>query len=387
VLCGVIAAALLAAGCGSGRDEAHGSAASPKGVETPATPQTLPAVYAKAKPGAVIRLAAGDYGEFAGGPRASGGAGAPVTVRGPATGTASLRLTLTGRQNLVLDHVRIPEAYLNGARDVTIRRSAFTGMTRVDATERRAGILFTHNTFGPVDPCSECFEGRLTIKGDDHPDGVPVGVTIRDNRFGPGGTADGVQVIGTPYGVRIGPGNRFSGLGQASAPDAPHTDPIQLYGSSHTIITGNWMHGNSTGIMAPDGTDHDVITDNVIATTGYDWPIVLGGAHGTVVEHNTLPGRGAIEVGVDNGGQPSRDVVVRDNVAHAVVDAKGGPADVAVQEHNLLAAGHRGARDRRGRARFSGGARPRSYAGFRLARSSPGRKAASDGHDVGIETR
>jgi hypothetical protein len=356
-------------------------------AETPATPRTLPAVYAKAKPGAIIRLAAGDYGEFAGGPRASGGAGAPVTVRGPVRGTATMAVTLTGRQNLVLDHLRIREAFLDGARDVTIRRSSFTGMARVDATERRAGILLTGNTFGPVDPCAECFEGRLTIKGDDRPDGVPVGVTIRDNRFGPGGTADGIQVIGTPYGVRIGPGNRFTGLAQSSAPGAVHTDPIQLYGSSHTVITGNWLHGNATGIMAPDGTDHDVITNNVIATTGYDWPIVLGGADGTVVQHNTLPGDGAIEVGKDNRGRPSRGVVVRDNVAHAVEDSEGGPGQVAVQDHNLLASGHRGPADHRGRPRFSGGREPRNYAGFALARSSPGRAGASDGRDVGIKTR
>ncbi|HET6508249.1 MAG TPA: hypothetical protein VFG42_15765 [Baekduia sp.] len=377
--------ALSAAGCGSGHDEAHG-AGRPKVAETPATPRTLSAVYAKAKAGAVIRLAAGDYGEFDGGPRASGGAGAPVVVRGPVSGTATMSLRLTGRQNLVLDHLRIPEAYLDGARDVTIRRSAFTGMTRVDATERRAGILFQGNSFGPVDPCAECFEGRLTIKGDGHPDGVPVGVTIAGNRFGPGGTADGIQVIGTPYGLRIGPGNRFTGLTQSSAQGAVHTDPIQLYGSSHTVITGNFLHGNATGIMAPDGTDHDIITNNVIDTPGYAWPIVLGGAVGTVVRHNTLPG-GAIEVGVDNHGKPSRDVVVRDNVARAVVDAKNGPGDVAVQDHNLLAAGHRGPLDHRGRPRFSGGRTPRSYAGYRLARSSAGRRGASDGRDVGIETR
>ena len=46
----------------------------------------------------------------------------------------------------------------------------------------------------------------------------------------------------------------FTGLAQVSA---THTDAIQLYGSSHTLITGNWLHDNSTGIMAPDTSDHD----------------------------------------------------------------------------------------------------------------------------------
>jgi hypothetical protein len=373
-----LAASVAAGGCGSNGGSADG--ARPKVVETPATPATLAAVYAKAQPGATIRLAPGAYGEFAGGPRTAGG-DAPVTVRGPVDGAATMSLKLVGRQGLVLDHVRITAAYLNGARDVTIRRSAFTGMTRVDATERRANILFSHDTFGPVDPCGECFEGRLTIKGDDHPDGVPVGVTIRDNRFGPGGTADGVQIVGTPYGVRIGPGNRFTGLAQSSA---VHTDPIQLYGSSHTVITGNWITGNATGIMAPDGSDHEIITNNVIETTGYPWPIVMGAARGTTIAHNTLPGKGAIEIDRSNDGHASEGVVVRDNVAHAIVDAKGGRAVGVQQDYNLVTTGHRGPRDHRGRAHFAGGPTPRTYAGYQLARSSAGRGGASDARDVGI---
>jgi hypothetical protein len=366
-------------GCGGSAD-----ASSPPPKEMPATPATLAQVYAKAQGGAVIRLAPGDYGAFHGGDRKS----APVVVRGPVHGTATLAVQLSGPQNVVVDHVRITEARLDGAADVTIARSTFTGMNVVDATRRRANILFTHNHFAAVDPCSECYEGRLTVKGDEHPDGVPVGVTIRDNRFGPGGTADGVQVIGTPYGVRIGPGNRFTGLAQSQAPDSAHTDPIQLYGSSHTVITGNWMSGNSTGIMAPDGSDHELITNNVIQTTGYPWALVMGGAQGNVISHNTLPGpQGTIEVDRANGGDPSAGVVVRDNVMQGVINARGGPATGVLQDYNLVASGHREGHDIAGRPRFAGGARPRSYAGYALAATSPGHGRASDSGSVGIAPR
>jgi hypothetical protein len=384
---GAAAAALIALATGamlSGCGDGNADASSPPAKETPATPATLAKVYKQAKGGAVIRLAPGAYGAFHGGDRKS----APVVVRGPVRGTATMAVQLSGPQNVVVDHVRITEARLDGAADVTISRSTFTGMNVVDATRRRANILFTHDHFAAVDPCSECYEGRLTVKGDEHPDGVPVGVTIRDSRFGPGGTADGVQVVGTPYGVRIGPGNRFTGLAQSSAPDAAHTDPIQLYGSSHTVITGNWMSGNSTGIMAPDGSDHELITNNVIQTTGYPWALVMGGAQGNVITHNTLPGpRGTIEVDTANGGDPSAGVVVRDNVMQGVINAHGGPATGVLQDYNLVLSGHREAHDVAGRPRFAGGARPRSYAGYALASHSPGHGRASDSGSIGITAR
>jgi hypothetical protein len=367
-------------GCG-GSTDASARQATP---ETPAMPATLAKVYAAAKGGAVIRLAPGAYGLFTGGARAR----QPVIVRGPVHGTATMAVRLAGRQNVVIDHVQITDAHLDGAQDVTISRSKFTGMTLVDATRRRANILFSHNVFARIDPCAQCYEGRLTVKGDERPDGVPVGVTIRDNRFGPGGTADGVQIIGTPYGVRIGPGNRFTGLTQSEVPDAAHTDPIQLYGSSHTVITGNWMHDNSTGIMAPDGSDHETITNNVIQTTGYPWPIVMGGAKGNTIAHNTLPGEGGtIEVDSSNGGEPSSEVVIRDNVMHGVVNARGRAPTGVLQDYNLVLSGRRGAHDVAGRPRFAGGAAPRIYAGFRLASSSPGGGRASGGTDMGIAVR
>jgi hypothetical protein len=367
----------LSGGCGDDRDIGVGRGRAAN--EIPATPATLARVYAAATGAAVIRLTPGAYGTFRGGRKRTA-----VTVRGPVRGTATMALKLSGRQRLILDHLHVTTAYLNGARDVTIRRSIFTGMTRVDATARRARILFTHDVFSHIDRCARCYEGRLAVKGDDHPDGVPVGVTVRDSRFGPGGTADGIQIVGSAQGVRIGPGNHFLGLTQSPERGAPHTDPIQLYGSTGTVITGNWLHGNASGIMAPDGSSGEIITNNVIQTTGYPWPIVMGGAHGNRILHNTLPGGGAIEVGRSNADEPSTGVVVRDNVARAVVDPRGARPVGVNQDYNLLAAGALGPHDVRGRPRFAGGVLPRSYAAFKLADRSAGRHRASDARDMGI---
>jgi hypothetical protein len=60
--------------------------------------------------------------------------------------------------------------------------------------------------------------------------------------------------------------------------------------SSHTLIAGNYFHGNDTGIMAPDGTDHERIQGNVFVNSpdAYPWAIVLGSDVGSTVAHNTL---------------------------------------------------------------------------------------------------
>jgi hypothetical protein len=351
-------------------------------TDTNASPSSLRSVFSSASGGDVIHLAAGDYGTFSGGSK-----GSPVTlVAAPGT-TVTMSVQLAGNQNVVLDGVTITDAYLNEVHNVTIRNSVFRGMTRVDAATGNAGLLFDHDTFAGISPCPTCYEGRLTIKGNNNSDGVtPAGVTITNNVFGPGGTADGVQIIGAPFGVRVGPGNEFTGLAQSSAANAPHTDALQLYGSTHTVITGNWMHDNATGIMAPDGSYNETITDNVIQTTGYPWPMVMGGAQNDVIQHNTLPGSaGVIELDKSNAGNAAAGNVVKDNVLTNVTSASGGTPSGVTQDYNLLSAGTRGAHDIKGRPTYGGGSSPNTFAGFALSGSSTGAGKASDGTNMGID--
>ena len=110
----------------------------------------------------------------------------------------------------------------------------------------------------------------------------PVGVTVQNSLFNGGGNSDGIQVGG--YGVRI-LHNEFTGIHQI---DDTHTDAIQLYGQSHTVVRGNYIHNAASGIMAPDGTNHEIIENNVIRTDGsprhHD-----GLGRGSIVRRNTLP--------------------------------------------------------------------------------------------------
>ncbi|HET6508251.1 MAG TPA: right-handed parallel beta-helix repeat-containing protein [Baekduia sp.] len=339
-----------------------------------ATPSTFSSVFSGAKSGDVIHLAAGDYGTFRGGSKSG-----PVTITG--TG-ATLSASLGASQNLILDGLTIRDMSTNGARNLVVQNSTFTGATVIQTptSAPNANIVIDHNTFSNIDVCSSCYEGRLAVRG--YQNTQPVGVTISNNLFGPGGDSDGIQIVGDAYGVQIGPGNEFRGLAQVST---AHTDAIQLYGSSHTLITGNWMHDNATGIMAPDGSDHEIITNNVISTTGYPWPIVMGNAVGNTVTHNTLPGSGgAVEVDKSNDGTASSGNVVTDNVLASVVSASGGKPQGTTVDYNLISGGTQGSHDVKGKPTYVGGSAPTTWAGFALTSSSAGAGQASDGLAMGI---
>jgi Right handed beta helix region len=361
------AAALVAAALTAG--------AAPAGAaDVNATPANLSSVFSAARAGDVIHLAPGDYGTFTGGSKPG-----PVTITGAG---ADMYANLGASQNLILDGLTIEGLATNGAKNLTIRNSTFTAATVIQTptSTPNANILIDHNTFANINVCSTCYEGRLAVRG--YQNSQPVGVTISNNTFGPNGDADGIQIVGGAYGVQIGPGNDFHDLLQVSQ---AHTDPIQLYGSTHTLITGNWLHGNATGIMAPDGSDHETITNNVIATTGYPWPVVMGAAEGNVVAHNVFPGSGGtVEVDKSNAGAASAGNVVKDNVLANVANSTGGAPQGTTADYNLASGGTRGSHDIRARPTFAGGASPSSWAGFALAAGSTGTGKADDGAAIGI---
>jgi hypothetical protein len=341
-----------------------------------ATTSNFASVYSSAQGGDVIHLAAGNYGNWT----PSSGKSSVVTITAQAGATAQMYPTLSV-SNVKLDGLTLNGAYLNGAKNVSIVNSTVTQMMRVDTPTSvpNANVLIDHNTFSGINVCSSCYEGRLAIRG--YNNTQPVGVTVSNNLFGPGGDSDGVQIIGDAYGVQIGPGNEFRGLAQVST---AHTDAVQLYGSSHTLITGNWMHDNSTGIMAPDGSDHEIITNNVIQTTGYPWPIVMGNAVGNTITHNVLPGSGGtIEVDKSNGGAASSGNVITDNVIAGVTNASGGAPQGASVDYNLTGK-LIGAHDIKGSPTYAGGSSPTTYAGYALASNSLGYAGASDAGAIGV---
>jgi hypothetical protein len=346
-----------------------------------ATPSTLSSVFASAQGGDVIHLAPGNYGTFNGGSKSS-----VVTLVAEAGATATIEVNFgSGVNNLRLDGLTIAGAYTNGARNVAFVNSRFTGLVRVDtpANLSNANVVFDHDTFDGLSATATSYEGRLTVRGYDN--GSPVGVKITNSHFGAGGCSDGVQIIGNAYGVEVGPGNEFSGIRQGSC--AAHVDSIQLYGSSHTQIVGNYFHDDDTIIMAPDGGESEYIAENVMVGGGYVPAVQLGSHRGTQFVHNTVVN---IDVHVDHksGSSASSGAVVSNNVfVNGTTNAlDSGNCSGCTVTNNLFSSNGAatGTNPIVGTPVFVGGANPSTYAGYQLAGTSPGRGGGSDGNDLGV---
>jgi hypothetical protein len=241
-------------------------------------------------------------------------------------------------------------------------------------------------TFDGIDVCTNCYEGRLEIIANP-PTGLPSGVVISRNHFGAAGESDGIQ--NGAKGVVIGPGNVFEGIVQGNY--QRHVDAIQLYGASYTTIVGNYFFDDDVHIMAPDGGENEVITDNVFVGGSYRPAVQLGSHINDTFAHNTV-----INVDVQINKKVERstksaNVVVRDNI---MVNASFNTYDGArvqsctgcVFDHNLFSSSGdvMGTAAVVGTPIFVGGTRPTTRAGYLLKVGSPGYQAASDGTDMGI---
>jgi hypothetical protein len=333
-----------------------------------ATPQNFAAVFSGAQGGDTIELVAGDYGSFTGAAKPS-----TVTIRPQPGAVVTMSLDFSAARNIRIEGVTVNGADIRGSTaDVAIVGSRFIDQAVVWAVGMvNRNIVFDADTFEGISVCGACHEGRITVT--QSPIGSqPVGVTVTNSHFGGGGESDGIQA--GAYGVVIGPGNTFEDIRQGSY--ARHVDAIQLYGQSHTVIVGNHFRRNSFDIMAPDGGEKEVITDNVFVHDGGQ-AIQMGGHIETVFAHNTLRN-------ITVGPSGSRGSVLRDNVMMG--SEFGSGCSGCPTSHNLFSSSGdaSGSSSIVGVPKFVGGANPSTYAGFALAAGSPGKGNASDGLDRGV---
>ena len=341
-----------------------------------ATPANLGSVFASSQGGDVIHLATGSYGTFSGGSKP-----ATVTLVPEPGASASMGLGFTPADHIRLDGLTLSGGALTGAHDIAIVNSTFTATTNISASVPNANIVLDHDVFDNISPCGSCPEGRVTVTSPGGNSAGPSGVVISNSRFF-GGTSDGVQLTGQATGVQIGPGNEFANMGQTSA---VHTDPIQLYGARDTLITGNYLHDNATGIMAPDGGDGGYLRiENNVFTRSEQPGAYLGFKPGLSVIHNTFTVALMINDDPSKSGSPTTGAVIKDNVLGGGLAKQNlGSGAIAQEDYNLLSGGS-GAHDIKANPTFAAGAKPTTYAGFLLAPGSPGVKAADDGADMGI---
>jgi hypothetical protein len=355
------------------------AAGSATAAERHATTANFASTFSAAQGGDTIYLATGNYGSFSGAAKAS-----TVTLKPESGATAQINPRFNGATNLKLDGLTITGATIAGSsKNISIVNSRFTDMTTIGdgSAMTNANIVFDKDTFDGISACSNCYEGRLTVRGTGSTASQPMGFSVTNSHFGNGGESDGVQIIGKATGVKIGPGNEFSGIKQGSY--SRHVDSLQLYGSSQTQIVGNYFHDDDTIIMAPDGGDREAVNNNVMIGSGYRPAVQFGHHDGSTFIHNTTKNID-INTYVNSGdSSPNRNMVTRDNVIVSGTLNSSGCQSCTVS-YNLFSSGSSGTNAITGTPVFVGGTAPTTYAGWALKSGSPGKANASDGKDRGI---
>jgi chitodextrinase len=233
------------------------------------------------------------------------------------------------------------------------------------------------------------WDGRLNVQALDEGPSSDQGITISNSTFN-SGCSKGIQIMGGAYGVQV-LNNEFAHLSQSGC-DPLHVGGIQIYGGSHTHLKGNYFHdnGDSAGGLSMPGnaSSYSLVEDNVwVCTCIYPWSIQAAATHNSTFVHNTFAGGGGIHFYTEQGyvaaGNVVRDNVFTDPTNGITWDATTGSSAWGTQDHNLDS-GMSGTGDIAGKALWSGGSSPTSYAGYHLAAGSPGKGAASDGLDLGI---
>jgi hypothetical protein len=236
-----------------------------------------------------------------------------------------------------------------------------------------------------------CNEGRIDVNGRGvNRSGAPAGGIVLSNNLlqggSPTGCTDGIQLSNGAYGVEVR-GNEFSGIKQGSC--SVHVDPLQMYGGRNSTIVGNYFHGNSTGIMSPDGNGSPMnVTDNVFVDDG-EFPdeINVGGGSNDSFLRNTLAGGARIRLGSINSGVPlSSNETIRDNVLTGGLNLSEsqGTSSFTISYNLSTSATARGTNGVNGSPTYAGGSTPTTYAGYALSSGSAGYHVGSDGQSMGI---
>jgi len=324
---------------------------------------------------------------------------ADVTIQAAPGASVSIGgLNLTGTSHLVFQNLTSTGASVYGATHTHLRYISFTGSSLACTSSScgtgvvaNADVSFEHDRFDNIQ--NGTYEARLAFRGQDN-NITASGFTVSDSHFGGtglnggwGGCSDGVGLVGSVTAVTIGPGNEFDHLQQGSCGsiNGAHVDPIQFYGATNTLVTGNWFHNNgdgSGGIMSPDGDDGYTVSNNVFDQTGmYAYAVDVEGCSGCTVSHNVIRNANVF-AGVSNGGSPTSNLIVRDNLfQNGGIGSEGSATFTASYNLNCSCSG---LGNITGTPIYTGGTNPTTYGGFHLASGSPGKGAASDGTDMGI---
>jgi hypothetical protein len=227
-------------------------------------------------------------------------------------------------------------------------------------------------------------EGRLEVNGDNKGVSGTNGVVISHSSFGRNGCTDGVNITGGGSGTVVGPGDVFENMKEGSC--AAHVDPIQFYGAQNTTVTGDYFHGNSDGIMSPDGNGSPMtVTNSVFDTDGeYPWQIVIGGGSHDVISHDTFGHGAMVRIGHVNVGASSSETVSNNVLTGGLDLTEGQSTSGFTMVNDLTESQTLGTNGIKGKPTYvGGGSEPSTWVGWTLTSASLGHLGASDGSDMG----
>jgi hypothetical protein len=355
-----------------------------------ATTSTFSSVFNGAAGGDVILLAPGSYGSFSGGTKSSMVTIQPNAAAGGTQANVILgSANLGASQNITIKNMTIGGASVGSgsspALHIHLIGNRFTGSLCINTPgDVNQDTLVDGNSF--INVGQGCTEGRIGVNGNNKGHSVVNGVVISNNLISGPGPSDGIQITGGAYGTVIGPGNEFVGIKESGC-GSVHCDPVQFYGAVRTTITGNYFHGNSTGIMSPDCNGSPLIlTNNVFVTDGeYPDQVVQAGANGDTISHNTFAGGARIRYGNPNGCGLSSNIAVTNNILTGGVWFSDGQSSSGISmDYQLIAGGGTGSHTINGSPTYVGGSTPPTRVGYQLAAASLGVADASDGTDIGV---
>lgn len=339
-----------------------------------ADPSTFASHVSAATPGQTVCLVTGNYGTFQGTNKA-------ITIRAAPGNAPTMRYQFgSGDSGFTLIGLSgMGGSISSGASNIIVAGSAFNTYAQFNGLVN-ANIWFAGNTHNYINSPSGAPNARIGLSGNSS---THSGVTIQSSLLR-GGDSDGIF---TDVGVNV-ISNEFADICE-SGPN--HTDMIQFAdpgdpsgGATGAVIRGNYFHAGACGTQTltsyDSGTRYALIENNVVDTRR-PWGIELYSDEGSVVRHNTVrwyPDSecvfggtecGQIDITRKSADPPGAGTQVYDNVA--VVSVREG-STVARNDHNVNPA----------TVSFVGPLT--TWGGFRLAAGSAGKRAASDGTDIGI---
>ncbi|MGZ3743127.1 MAG: hypothetical protein ACXVBQ_04640 [Pseudobdellovibrionaceae bacterium] len=344
---------------------------------------------AAAAAGSTICLNPGNYGSQT---FSSGTKSPPVIVKSVSGQTAAMSLTINNTANgytfdsLIITGSSQVSGSAAGPKNITISRSSFGTNPLAIYTNNfnNNNILIDQNTFGAYN-ASSGEEGRLYIGWHGGPGPYVAGVVVTNNKFGPGGCSDGIQLGGN--GAIIGPGNEFTGIVQGNC--TAHVDAIQGYGDINSTITGNYIHDVSVCLGWYDRSDNVRVTNNILTATGNsvdNCVTDLLSCVNVVFDHNTMFGKYSAGLRLGPGNQSGDTTgTFTNNIFDSSTEGNiGSTCATCTFSNNLANSTIRGTNNVIGVPSYLGGTLPSTWAGFQLAPNSLGHNAGSDGKDLGI---